>query len=68
MAVLRTAGELLAAKNNGELPVDFMLVLENDDVHAYVEQDGKPVCRFRSDPHTLLRELLDYVGLPHDEA
>lgn len=60
-----TLAELLEARDNGRVPTAFQLVLDNDDVHGY---GGDNSAVFRSDPATLLRELLDYVGLPYDEA
>ncbi len=63
----KTLEELLEAKDNGLVPGSFMLVLDNDDVSGWAgHKDREKV--FRSDPDSLLRDLLDYAGLPYDEA
>jgi hypothetical protein len=59
-----TVQELMDAKDNGELPATFRITLDNDSVDGYAGEDKL----FDSDPHDLLRELLDYVGLRYEEA
>ena len=61
LADLKAACEKARAGRAEELPY---LVLDNDDTMA--EQDGEPV--FRMHPYEVLREALDLLGIPHEEA
>ncbi len=64
-----TLDALMEAKNNGLLPETFCLILDNDDVSGWVDTGGGDRKKFfQSDPESLLRDLLDYVGLRYEEA
>lgn len=64
----RTLESLMTAKDNGELPAGFLLILDDDDVSSTIVDSLDNEHTFSSDPHSLLRELLDYVGLEYDEC
>ncbi len=67
MKSYKTLDELMLAKDHGKVPASFVLILDNDSVHGK-DIIGSGKIQFRSDPATLLRDLLDYVGLAYDEA
>lgn len=56
--------KFLEAIQKNEIPASTMLILDNDIVFAFTE--GQQV--FQSDPHTLLRQALDLLGVDYDET
>ena len=64
-----TLPELIEAYKTGELAEDDILWLDNDTTFIYVgdEDAGEEVVKvFDMHPGILLKELLDYVGIPHE--
>ncbi len=65
---LTTVQELIKACSDGQF--DGPLVLDNDTTDAYVDPGGDSdlLCVFSMHPDSLLRALLDHVGIPWEEC
>lgn len=71
-----TLTQLIQAYKTGKINSKNYLVLDNDDCFVYemYDEEGNDLPEdefdyiYREDPYVLLRELLDYVGIPWDEA
>jgi hypothetical protein len=60
--------ELRTAFETGELTRgSCCLIIDNDQVYAYADDEGKQKI-FDEHPYDLLREALDLLGIPWDNA
>jgi hypothetical protein len=65
----KTLKELSEAYKSGELGKDDRLILDNDTAHVYKwidEDNGEYV--FRSEPHRIIEEALEILGISWEYA
>ena len=61
-----TLRQLKDAYDGGQLGRDVPLMLDNDSADVYDEASNEDV--FEMHPYDLLRQALDLLGIPHDQA
>jgi hypothetical protein len=66
---MKTLAELIAAYKSGEITEP--MELDNDEVYVLQPHDDEWLSvteHYRAHPDTLLEQLLDYVGIPHQHV